>query len=78
MLRNESYGWHFQYLTIIGLSLATATFTCGSLADMTSSQTLFRAKNMLSTCTTPLEVLIAVLYWSLRLVRGESPAWSHD
>lgn len=35
---------------------------------MSSSQTLFRAKNTLSVCTTPLEVLIAVLYWSIRSV----------
>lgn len=63
---NDSYGWHFQYLTIIGLSLATLTFLAGLLADFTSSQRLFHAKNILSMCATPLEVLISVLYWTLR------------
>ena len=66
---NDSYGWHFQYLTIIGLSLATLTFTFGSLADITLSPRLFLIKNALSMCSAPLEVLISVLYWSLRAVR---------
>ncbi|KAL6716168.1 hypothetical protein ACLMJK_005734 [Lecanora helva] len=64
---NESYGWHFQYLTILGLTVATLAFTCGLLADLTSSTTLFYIKNMLSICATPLEVLISILYWSLRI-----------
>ena len=38
---SASYGWHMQYLTIIGLSLATATFTAGLLADITTSPRLF-------------------------------------
>lgn len=65
---NTSYGWHFQYLTIIGLALATATFLAGLAADITSSPTLFRLKNYLSMCTTPLEVLVSVLYWSIRTI----------
>ena len=28
---NESYGWHFQYLTIIGLTIAFLTFISGLL-----------------------------------------------
>lgn len=62
---NDSYGWHFQYLTIIGLTLATITFLFGSLADMTSSKFLFRAKNFFSVCAAPMEVLISLLYFSL-------------
>ena len=42
------------------------TFLSAILADFTSSPALFRIKNVLSMCTTPLEVLISVLYWSLR------------
>ncbi|GLA94901.1 hypothetical protein AtubIFM57143_001896 [Aspergillus tubingensis] len=45
---NEAYGWHFQYLTVIGLTLATLTFTAGLLADMTLSARLFLVKNLLS------------------------------
>ena len=63
---NDSYGWHFQYLTIIGLTLATLTFSAGIISDFSSSTRLFRIKNYLSMCTTPLEVLISVLYWTLR------------
>ncbi|KAL9626838.1 MAG: hypothetical protein Q9204_007003, partial [Flavoplaca sp. TL-2023a] len=62
---NEAYGWHFQYLTILGLALSTLTFTLGSFADMTSALPLFRLKNRFSILATPLEVLITVLYTSL-------------
>ncbi|KAL4884443.1 hypothetical protein BJY04DRAFT_225644 [Aspergillus karnatakaensis] len=65
---NEAYGWHFQYLTVIGLSLATITFTFGLLADLTLSPRLFLVKNLLSVCSAPMEVLISILYWGLRLV----------
>ncbi|KAJ0422181.1 hypothetical protein BJY00DRAFT_300338 [Aspergillus carlsbadensis] len=65
---NEAYGWHFQYLTVIGLSLATLTFTVGLLADITLSPRLFLVKNLLSICSAPMEVLISILYWGIRLV----------
>lgn len=57
-----------QYLTIIGLSLATATFAVGLLADLTLSPTLFKVKNALSIASAPMECLISLLYWSLRAV----------
>ena len=65
---NQAYGWHFQYLTVIGLSLSTLTFAVALLADITSSRRLFLVKNILSICSAPLEVVISVLYWGLRLV----------
>ncbi|KAJ5133032.1 FAR-17a/AIG1-like protein [Penicillium atrosanguineum] len=65
---NEAYGWHFQYLTVIGLGLSTLTFACGLLADLTLSRRLFLAKNILSVCSCPMEVLISVLYWGLHLI----------
>lgn len=40
----------------------------GFLADLTSSQTLFTAKNIISVCSTPLEVLISILYWGIRFI----------
>ncbi|KAI9852570.1 MAG: hypothetical protein M1824_001859 [Vezdaea acicularis] len=57
-----------QYLTIIGLSLATLTFAFGLLADITLSPQLFLVKNALSVCSAPLEVLISVLYWGISAV----------
>jgi hypothetical protein len=42
---NDSYGWHWQYLTIIGLTIAMATFVFGFLADITLSPQLFLIKN---------------------------------
>ncbi|KAG0157203.1 hypothetical protein PDIDSM_4388 [Penicillium digitatum] len=67
---NEAYGWHFQYLTVIGLSLSTLTFAVALVADITSSRRLFLIKNILSICGAPLEVVISVLYWGLRLIDG--------
>lgn len=65
---NASYGWHLQYLTILGLSLAAATFAVGLLADLSLSRALFQVKNALSVASAPMEVLISLLYWSLSLV----------
>lgn len=65
---NESYGWHYQYLTIIGLTIATGTFTFGLLADITLSPKLFFIKNSLSLCSAPLEVLISILYWGISAI----------
>lgn len=65
---NDSYGWHWQYLTILGLTIAMATFISGFLADLTSSRQLFLVKNTLSLCSAPLEVLITVLYWGISAI----------
>jgi hypothetical protein len=65
---NESYGWHWQYLTILGLTVAYATFVFGILADITLSPKLFLIKNTLSLCSAPLEVLISILYWGISAV----------
>ncbi|CAK4012086.1 UPF0641 membrane [Lecanosticta acicola] len=65
---NDSYGWHMQYLTIIGLSLSTATFAIGLLADLTLSRRLFHIKNTLSVASAPMECLISLLYWGLRAI----------
>lgn len=71
---NDSYGWHFQYLTIIGLALSTLTFACGLLADLTLSRRLFAAKNALSVASAPIECLITILYWGLRAVSNPDPS----
>ncbi|KIX06558.1 uncharacterized protein Z518_04534 [Rhinocladiella mackenziei CBS 650.93] len=65
---NQAYGWHFQYLTIIGLTLATITFSLALLADLSLSPQLFVSKNVLSMCSAPMEVLVSVLYWGLRAI----------
>ena len=69
---NESYGWHWQYLTILGLTVATASFAFGLLADITLSPTLFFVKNSLSLCSAPLEVLISILYVSIPGIERKS------
>jgi len=57
-----------MFLTVIGLTLATATFAAGLLADITLSRRLFLIKNILIVCSAPLEVLISLLYWSLYMI----------
>ena len=44
------------------------TFATGLLADLTMSRRLFVLKNVLSVGSAPMEVLISVLYWTLRTV----------
>jgi hypothetical protein len=53
------------------------TFVFGFLADLTLSRRLFLAKNALSFCSAPLEILISVLYWGLRSIKKElvMPEW---
>lgn len=65
---NDSYGWHLQYLTIIGLALATLTFGVGLAADATMSGRVFGVKNALSVASAPMACLISLLYWGLRAV----------
>lgn len=67
-LQSDSYGWHFQYLTIIGISISTACFASGLIADITNSHTFFTIKNYLSLVAAPIEILISILYWSLRAI----------
>lgn len=62
---NEAYGWHFQFLTILGLTIALFTFVAGFLSDLTLSPELFVVKNSLALCSAPLEILISVLYWGI-------------
>lgn len=62
---SRAFGWHFQFLTVIGLSGSLLAFVLGTLADVTSSAALFAAKNAVSIVVTPLEALISVLYWAI-------------
>ncbi|KAJ5584733.1 uncharacterized protein N7459_004533 [Penicillium hispanicum] len=77
-MANEAYGWHFQYLTVIGLTLSTLTFAVALLSDLTLSRRLFLVKNLLSICSAPMEVLISILYWGLRVIdeRLVVPEWA--
>lgn len=63
-----AYGWHFQFLTILGLSASLLSFAIGILSDLTLSTTLFNIKNAICIVATPLEVLISLLYWGIRAI----------
>lgn len=64
----KAYGWHFQFLTIIGLTSSLVAFAFGILADLTSIPVLFQAKNAVAVLATPLEVVISILYWGIRFI----------
>jgi hypothetical protein len=68
---NVAYGWHFQFLTILGLLAALISFVFGALADITLRPALFKAKNIVSIVATPLEVVISLLYWGIRFIDPE-------
>ncbi|KAK4234297.1 UPF0641 membrane protein [Achaetomium macrosporum] len=65
---STAYGWHFQFLTIIGLAVALLSFVLGIFADLTLSPALFRAKNAVAVVATPLRVVISILYWGIRFI----------
>ncbi|CEI64138.1 hypothetical protein FVEN_g8985 [Fusarium venenatum] len=64
----KAYGWHFQFLTIIGLSASLLAFVAGALADLTLSRTLFQVKNYVAVLATPMEVVISILYWGIKFI----------
>lgn len=66
-----AYGWHFQFLTIIGLAASLLAFSLGILADLTLNPQLFKAKNTVSVVATPLEVVISLLYGGINLINPE-------
>lgn len=65
---SDSYGWHFQFLTVIGLTASLVAFIFGVLADVTLNETLFQAKNAIAVLATPLEVVITILYWGIKTI----------
>ncbi|CAI6341697.1 unnamed protein product [Periconia digitata] len=67
-IMNESFGWHLQYLTMLGISISTACFAFGLLADITNSHTFFVAKNYCALIAAPIEIVISILYWGLRAI----------
>ena len=67
--RNYSYGWHFQYLTIISLLLSLLTFLVALLSTLLPSVEVAKpVQYALSAAATPLAVLVSILYWTLRTV----------
>jgi hypothetical protein len=66
--QNDSFGWHLQFLTIIGITICTACFTFGLIADITNNTTCFTIKNYISLVAAPIEIVISILYWGLRAI----------
>lgn len=62
---DDAFGWHFQFLTIIGLSASLLAFVLGALGDITSNTSLSNAKSSIAILAAPLEVVISLLYWGI-------------
>jgi hypothetical protein len=67
-LQNESFGWHLQFLTILGITICTICFIFGLLADVTNNVTCFTIKNYIALVAAPIEIVISILYWGLRAI----------
>ncbi|KAI5457862.1 FAR-17a/AIG1-like protein [Mariannaea sp. PMI_226] len=65
---HAGFGGSYQFLTIIALTISTITFGLGFLADFFFSRRLWVLKNTFLACATPLELLVSLMYWSLRAI----------
>jgi hypothetical protein len=66
--QNDSFGWHLQFLTILGITICTIGFSFGLIADVTNNTTSFTVKNYISLVAAPIEIVISILYWGLRAI----------
>ncbi|KAJ1981431.1 hypothetical protein H4R35_000729 [Dimargaris xerosporica] len=67
---SRSFGWHFQYLTIVGLALTMATTTLGvgaALCSGTVTAVCSKGWQFMLPMTLAAETVIAMLYWALTL-----------
>lgn len=76
---NAAYGWHFQYLTIVTLSLTYGVFVLAVLLDVlpTSPRTAFgrtltggvrATKRAMLLVAAPAECLVSLIYWPIHFV----------
>ncbi|KAI9301072.1 FAR-17a/AIG1-like protein [Cunninghamella echinulata] len=66
----QAFGGHFQYLTIIGLAIATVAFAV-NMVRVFSPASLEMLYEVVYHVATPLEAIISVLYWTMVLVDPE-------
>lgn len=65
---NDAYGWHFQMLTILTLTVAYVQFWVALISDFAPKSDLVRnAKRILLLIACPCETLVSVLYWPIKL-----------
>ena len=76
---NAAYGWHFQYLTILTLTLAYATFVLAVVLDIlpTNPKTSLgkavvfavrATKRIFLIISAPAECLVSLIYWPLHFI----------
>ncbi|RKF64544.1 UPF0641 membrane protein [Golovinomyces cichoracearum] len=64
----KAYGGQWQFLTVLGLTLSCATFLFGLLADITLYAPLLFLHHKLALCSTPLETVVSIVYWTLSII----------
>ncbi|RKP25317.1 FAR-17a/AIG1-like protein [Syncephalis pseudoplumigaleata] len=64
---DNAFGWHFMYLTIIGLGLSAMVYFLALLHDIRPHPGIDHAKQLCLVVAYPIEALITILYWSIVL-----------
>lgn len=64
----DSYGGYYQFLTILGLAISLVQECVAVLAVISGLQSINYVQDILLQLTSPLEVLISILYWSIKFV----------
>ena len=84
---NITYGWHFQYLTVLSMSVSTMAFFLAISADLRSLMTsgddglvgqMRGMKEAISCVAAPAEILVTSLYFGLRAISSDLviPEWA--
>lgn len=63
---SKTYGTHFVFLTIIGLVVSYIVQALGVIFALTKSKLIKNLKDGLNKLSTPLELVISILYWGIR------------
>lgn len=65
---SKSYGSHFQFLTILGVFISLGANLAGLISRLTGSPLLKAVRDLLNVVAAPLEMLIALLYWTIKSI----------
>lgn len=65
---SKSYGSHFQFLTILGVFISLGANAAGLVYRLTGSVIFKLLRDTLNVVSAPLEMLIAILYWTIKSI----------
>lgn len=68
---SRSYSGHLQFLTVLGLCVTFVSELVSLVAQLSKLRTLRRLSSWLLQICAPVELLISIMYWSLRMIDGD-------